>query len=33
MVVCKGADSIINERLKHGQEFAEQTNQDLKKYA
>lgn len=33
MIVCKGADSIINERLKLGQEFATKTNTDLEKYA
>ncbi len=33
MVVCKGADSIINARLKQNQEFVAETNQDLERYA
>jgi len=33
MIVCKGADSIINARLREGQEHAKQTNKDLEKYA
>lgn len=33
MLVCKGADSIINARLKHNQPHVTQTNADLEKYA
>lgn len=33
MIVCKGADSIINARLKPGQEFTKKANDDLQKYA
>lgn len=33
MVVCKGADSIINARLLPGQKHVEQTNYDLERYA
>ncbi len=33
MLVCKGADSIINERLKPGQQHVEETNKQLELYA
>ena len=33
MIVCKGADSIINARLKPDQPFADETNKDLEQYA
>jgi phospholipid-translocating ATPase len=33
MIVCKGADSIINERLQKDQPFIKETNEDLEKYA
>jgi len=33
MIVCKGADSIINERLKSGQKHVEETNKQLELYA
>lgn len=33
MIVCKGADSIINKRLIPGQETAIATNKQLEKYA
>jgi phospholipid-translocating ATPase len=33
MIVCKGADSIINARLIPGQETAIQTNKHLEKFA
>lgn len=33
MIVCKGADSIINARLKHGQTHVLETNKNLEEYA
>jgi magnesium-transporting ATPase (P-type) len=33
MVICKGADSIINARLEPGQIFIKSTNEDLERYA
>lgn len=33
MVVCKGADSIINERLEKNQPWIKETNEDLERYA
>lgn len=33
MVICKGADSIIEKRLKPGQDLMETTNQFLEGYA
>lgn len=33
MIVCKGADSIINARLAPDQSFTNKTNEDLDKYA
>ena len=33
MLVCKGADSIINQRLATGQEYLELTNRNLAEYA
>lgn len=33
MIVCKGADSIINERLRGDQPWVKETNEDLERYA
>lgn len=33
LIVCKGADSIINARLAEGQQHLNKTNDDLDKYA
>lgn len=33
MIVCKGADSIINARLKYDQPWVKETNDDLERYA
>ena len=33
MIICKGADSIINARLKPDQAFVDITNKDLERYA
>jgi magnesium-transporting ATPase (P-type) len=33
MIVCKGADSIINARLRKDQPHIEKTNRDLEMYA
>jgi magnesium-transporting ATPase (P-type) len=33
MIVCKGADSIINARLQRDQPWIKETNEDLERYA
>jgi P-type E1-E2 ATPase len=33
MIVCKGADSIINARLQKDQPWIKETNEDLERYA